>query len=153
MLRTAILAAILALLALSGCESNAPGTNADQEVIALERSALDKWAQANPNGYIDIGADDVTWYDFNPGSQLRIDGLEAVRRLLEPLAQEIPHHTYELADPKVQIYGSTAILTFHWIGTTTEGQALPKWKVTSVYSRNNGKWRMVHAHWSNVQGV
>jgi uncharacterized protein (TIGR02246 family) len=151
MSRTATLAAILPLLVLTGCTSNAPPQNADQEVIALERSALDKWSQGNTVGYIDIAADDVTWFDFNPGPQLRIEGVEAVRNLLAPLAPQIPHHTYQLLDPRVQVYGNTAILTFHWSGTTTEGQSLPKWKVTSVYHWKDGKWRMVHAHWSPVQ--
>jgi ketosteroid isomerase-like protein len=153
MLRTVIFAAILPLLVLSGCDSNAPRKNADQEVIALERSALDKWSQGNTLGYIEISADDLTWFDFTPGRQPRIEGLEAMRNFLAPLGQQIPHHTYELVDPRVQVYGSTAILTFHWSATTTEGQPLPRWKATSVYHWKDGKWRMVHGHWSEVQGA
>jgi ketosteroid isomerase-like protein len=152
MLRSAIFTAILSVLFLSGCESNAPRLNAAQEVTTLERSALDKWAQGKPLGFVDIGADDVTWFDFNPGPQGRVEGLEAVRNMLAPLAQQIPPHTYELVDPKVQVYGNTSILTFHWSGTTTEGQPMGKWKVTSVYHWKDGKWWMVHAHWSPVQG-
>jgi len=151
MSRTAIFATILSVWFLSGCDSNAPRKNASQEVIALERSALDKWSQANTLGYVDIGAEDVTWFDFNPGPQLRVEGLEAVRNMLAPLAKQIPPHTYELLDPKVQVYGATAILTFHWSGTTTDGQPLGKWKVTSVYHWNDANWHMVHAHWSPVQ--
>lgn len=152
MVRTAALAAIVPLLVISVCEAGAPHPNAANELIALERSAVDAWSRGDPLGYINICADDVTWFDFNPGPQPRIDGLEAVRNYVTPLASEVPPHTYELLDPKVQVYGDTAVLTFHWRGTTTDGQPLPEWKATSVYVWEDGAWRMVHSHWSPVQG-
>ena len=151
MARTAILTAILALVILGGCNSNTPRQNADQEIIALERSALDKWAQGDTGGYIDISADEITWFDFTPGEQLRIDGLQAVRNYLKPFIGNIPPHTYDLVNPKVQIYGNTAILTFHWKGSLTDGTPLDGYKVTAVYNWKDGKWRQVHAHWSVVQ--
>ncbi len=89
MSRIAILTAILALVILVGCDSNTPRQNADQEIIALERSALDKWAQSETGGYIEISAEDITWFDFTPGEQLRVDGLQAVRNFLKPLDANI----------------------------------------------------------------
>lgn len=151
MTRTAILAALLVSVVFGGCNSNTFHQNADQEIISLERSALDKWAQSNTGGFIDISADDVTWFDFAPGAQLRIDGIEALRTYMAPLTGQIPTHTYEIVNPKVQIYGNTAILTFHWKGTMTDGKPLGGWKVTSVYQWEDGKWCQVHAHWSVVQ--
>ena len=151
MIRTAILVTILTLIVLGGCGSDTTHQNAGEEIIALERSALDKWAQGNAHGYIDISADDVTWFDFMPGAQPRIEGLEAVRNYMAPLAGQIPPHTYDIVNPKVQVYGNTAILTFHWKASTTDGKALDGWKATSVYHWKDGKWRMVHAHWSIVQ--
>ena len=153
MSRTAIFVTILPLLVLGGCHSDTTHQNADKEIIALERSALDKWSQGNTRGYIDIGADDVTWFDFTPGAQPRIEGLEAIRNYMAPLAGQIPLHTYDIVNPKVQVYDNTAILTFHWNASTTDGKPLPRWKTTSVYHWKNGKWRMVHAHWSIVQEV
>jgi ketosteroid isomerase-like protein len=151
MSRTTILIAILSLIILAGCDSNAPRQNADQEIIALERSALDKWAQSDTGGYVDISADDITWFDFTPGEQLRIDGLQAVRNYLKPFIGNIPPHTYDLVNPKVQMYGNTAVLTFHWKGSLTDGTPLDGYKVTAVYNWKDGKWRQVHAHWSVIQ--
>lgn len=150
MVRVAIVAAVLSLLVISGCHTNAPPQSPGQKVIALERSALDEYSQGNPLGFVDIAADDCTWFDFTPGRQLRVEGLEAVRSLLAPLVGQIPPHTYELVDPKVQVYGDAAILTFHWTGTTTDGQSMGQWKATSIYHWGDGRWRMVHAHWSPV---
>ena len=151
MSRTAIFTAILALVIWGGCDSNTPPQNADQEIIALERSALDMWAQGNTDGFIDISADEITWFDFTPGAQQRIEGLQAVSNFLKPLTGNIPPHTYEIVNPKVQMYGKTAILTFHWKGSMTDGLPMDEWKVTSVYNWREGKWRQVHAHWSVVQ--
>jgi len=70
---------------------------------------------------------------------------------LEPFEGQIPLHTYSIENPKVQVYGNAAILTFHYSGTMTDGTPMPKWKATSVYFWKDGEWRMVHAHWSLVQ--
>jgi ketosteroid isomerase-like protein len=140
MIRTAMLAVIAPLLVIIGREANAPRRNAAQEVVALERGALDEYSQENPLGLVDIAADDVTWFDFTPGPQLRVEGLEAVRNLLAPLASQVPPHTYELLDPRVQVCGDTGILTFHWSGTTTDGQHMGEWKATSIYHWTNGSW-------------
>ena len=56
MSRSAAVAALLPLLILGGCVSGTTHPNADEEILALERSALDKWAQGNTLGYVDLGA-------------------------------------------------------------------------------------------------
>jgi uncharacterized protein (TIGR02246 family) len=126
-------------------------TSAEEEILALEHSALEKWAQGDTTGYVEIGRDDVTWFDFAEGEQLRLEGLAAFREYLEPLAGQIPPHKYDMLNPKLQLYGDAAILTFHWKGTLPDGSQLPRWKATSVYHRKDGKWRQVHGHWSMVQ--
>jgi uncharacterized protein (TIGR02246 family) len=123
----------------------------DQEIIALERIALDKWSQGSSHGYMDIAADDVTLFDFEPGAQLRMEGLEAFRNYMSPIAEQVPPHTYDIVNPKVQVYDDTAILTYHWNACMTDGKPLPSWKATSVYHWKDGRWRMVHTHWSTVQ--
>lgn len=151
MARTAILEVLLVLAILIGCDSNTLHPNAEQEITSLERSALDKWAQSNSNAYIDICANDATLFDYTPGAQLRIDGIEALRKYVAPFMGQIPTHTYEIVNPKVQVYDNTAIHTFHWKAATTDGNPLGGWKVTSVYHWKDGNWYMVHGHWSVVQ--
>lgn len=151
-LRNIDLAAVLLLLTLAGCNSDNLHRDAEKEILALERSALDKWAQSNTMGYVDIGADDITWFDFNEGEQQRIEGLASVRQFLKPLNGQIPPHTYEIVNPKIQLYENCAILTFHGKALKTDGTALPTWKATSVHYWKDGKWQQVHAHWSEVYG-
>jgi ketosteroid isomerase-like protein len=148
--RTGILALILPLVVYGGCNSGTSQRNAEQEIIALERSAADQWSQRNPLGYANNAADDVTWFD-DIGAQSRVEGLPALRKYLASLEGQIPPHTYEIVNPKLQVYDDIGILTFHWRGSMTDGAPLPKWKVTSVYHHSGGKWRMVHANWSLVK--
>lgn len=102
---------------------------------------------------MDIAADDVTLFDFEPGAQLRMEGLEAFRNYMSPIAEQVPPHTFDIVNPKVQAYDDTAILTYHWNAFMTDGKPLPSWKATSVYHWKDGQWRMVHTHWSTVQGA
>ena len=33
------------------------------EILALERAALDRWGQGDPDGYLEISAPDVNYFD------------------------------------------------------------------------------------------
>ena len=125
-----------------------PIENAAEDILAQERLALDQWAAGNALGYAHSGAEDVTYFD-DIAASTRIEGLEAWRAYLSTL--EIPSHSYEIIDPKVQVYVEIGILTLHFQGTSPEGEVWPKWKATSVYRYENGAWHTVHAHWSLIK--
>ena len=124
--------------------------NAEEEILAMERSALDQWAMGNPIGFMKNFADDVTYFD-DIGAHSRIEGTEAMRTYLSTLEGVIPPHHYKLENPKVQVYGDVGILTTHYVARTTENEPLPLWKATSVYRWVDGDWQMVHANWSLVK--
>src|SRR5438309_801556 len=48
-----------------------------EELVALERSALDRWIKLDPQGYLDLRAPEVTYFD--PFTERRVDGLDAMR--------------------------------------------------------------------------
>lgn len=104
-------------------------------------------------GYVDISADDVTWFNFTGTEQNRVEVRDAVKKFLTPLSGQIPLHTYEIVNPKVQVYENCAILTFHWKAVMKDGTPLPIWKVTSVYHWRDGKWQQVHANWSELSNT
>ncbi len=124
--------------------------SAEQEILSQERRALDRWSKGDPLGYLEIMAADVTYLD-DIGAQRRVNGIEAQRAYLSSLQGKIPPHEYELQDPKVQLYGDTAVLTMRYAPSGGDGTPLPPWKATSVYRRENEEWRIVHAHWSMVK--
>jgi len=124
--------------------------NDERAILGQECRALDQWAAGNPLGYVDIDADDVTYFD-DIGAHSRIDGLDTLRTYLAGLIGKIPPHKYELVDPRVQVYGDVAILTLRYQPSDTDGNPLTAWKATSVYRRSATDWRIVHAHWSTVK--
>lgn len=125
--------------------------NDEQAILDQERRALDQWASGNPLGYVDIDAEDVTYFD-DIGAHSRIDGLDRLRMMyFAGLIGKIPPHRYELVDPRVQIYGDVAVLTLRYLPRDADGRPLTAWKATSVYRRGTADWRIVHAHWSTVK--
>lgn len=59
----------------------------------------------------------------------------------------------DMVNPKVQVYGDTAILSYNYIGTlqAKDGKTTPSnAKSTRVYVRQGGKWMLVHAHFTTV---
>jgi ketosteroid isomerase-like protein len=123
------------------------------EVVARERAALDRWVTGDPDGYLEILAREVTYFD--PNQEQRTDGLDAMVALLGPIRNVTLPFTeprYEMIAPKVQQYGDVALLTFNLVNyAKMAGQpeaVLSRWNATQVYRRIDGQWKIVHSHWS-----
>ncbi len=121
--------------------------NIEQTILNLERQALDRWSKGDPLGFSDNYADDATYFD-DIAAQMRLDSIEEIRNYLTSLNGKIPSHSYEIVDPKIQVYGNIAILTLQYHSTMPDNEPGPPWKATSVYRLTEGKWQVVHAHWS-----
>jgi uncharacterized protein (TIGR02246 family) len=127
-----------------------------EEIVALERAALDRWIRLDPQGYIDLFASDFTYFD--PTTDARVDGLEAVKARLAPIREmKLPftNPRYEMLNPKVQRHGDVALLTFNLVnyGTLPDKPeaVLTRWNSTEVYVQVDGRWRIAHSHWSYVK--
>ncbi|MBV1786860.1 DUF4440 domain-containing protein [Marinobacterium sp. D7] len=114
------------------------------EIIALERAALDRWGAGDPDGYLEISAPDVSYFD--PFLERRIDGREALSAWYAPLRGTIHIERYDLIEPQVQLYGDTAVLTFNLISYQGEGSI--HWNCSEVYRCDSEGWCVVQTHWS-----
>src|SRR2546428_12449991 len=55
----------------------------------------------------------------------------------------------EMANPKVQVYGDVAILSYNFAGVTKDKDGKienPRAKSTRGYVKQGGQWRLVHAN-------
>jgi len=127
-----------------------------EELVALERSALDRWTKFDPQGYLDLQAPEVTYFD--PFTERRVDGLDAMQVRLAPMKKMKPPFTdpqYEMIGPKVQRHGDVALLTFNLVNygklPGAPERVLARWNSTEVYSRIGGTWKIIHSHWSYIQ--
>jgi uncharacterized protein (TIGR02246 family) len=115
------------------------------QIIQLERSALERWNNGDPSGYMEILADDVVYFD--PSLERRLDGREALVKMLEPLRGKIHADKYEMLNPNVQAVRDMAVLTYNLI--SVEGEKTWRWNSTEVYRlESDGKWRIIQSHWS-----
>ena len=116
-------------------------------VLALERAALDRWGKGDPDGYLEISAPEVTYFD--PFVKQRVDGIDSLRAWYEPIRGKIRIDSDEIIDPRVQVIGDAAILTIQYVSKGSEGAK--RWNCTEVYRRLGGEWKIVHTHWSFAQ--
>ena len=130
-----------------------PGDTAAR-IIAMERAALDRWGKGDVNGYLEIEAPEITYFD--PNLEHRIDGHDAMAAYARPFAGKIGISHYDMIDPKVQEHGDTAILTYNLVDDVTltpDGPAhlTVRWNCTEVYARSGADWKIVHNHWSHIR--
>jgi hypothetical protein len=124
-----------------------PGTDTAKEILRLERQALDGWLFGNPDALLAVMDPQITYFHIMTGR--RLDGLPAVRALFEEYRGKPLFDRYEIVDPKVQIGGDMAVLTY--ILVTHNGDSTSRWNATQVYQQRKEGWRVVHAHWSRSE--
>jgi ketosteroid isomerase-like protein len=124
-----------------------------KEIIALERAALDRWEKGDMSGYFALYADEVTYFDW--GTERRVDGHVALRAQLGPFEGKFTIDRIEMVNPMVQVHGDVAVLSYNAIdhGSEMMGTKSPPGaaNITSVFARQGGAWRMVHAHYSHTK--
>jgi len=113
-------------------------------ILKLERAALDRWGQGDPDGALEISAPDVTYFD--PFVDRRLDGLAALTAWYDQLRGKIHIDRDEILEPTVQVIGDAAILTYRFVSEGSEGSM--RWNCTEVYRHSAGEWKIVHSHWS-----
>ena len=152
MRRFAAPAALAALIAFAA----APAAAADDPKVAAEVMGLARaqWAaeiaKQPAATQLASAADDYT--EFNPDSPTRLDGKDLAMRMTA-VPPDVTTVLADMQNPKVQVYGDTAILTYNYTGMTraADGKIKPATgKSTRVYVRQGGRWMLVHAHFSAV---
>ena len=128
-----------------------------EHIIFLERSALDRWIRADPDGYLSLYAKEATYFD--PFRGKRIDGLNQLNAMAAPMrGVKLPftEPRYDMIDPVVDVEGKIAVLTFNLVNYgkpsgSAQETVLARWNATEVYRQVDGAWRIIHTHWSFTQ--
>jgi hypothetical protein len=119
---------------------------AAQSILALERETMEGWRVGNPDPALALLDPSITYYHYP--LQERLQGLPAVADFFEPYRGRPLFDAYEMLDPEVQASGDVAILTYQLL--THNGSRTDRWNSTEVFSKKEGGWRIIHAHWSKV---
>ena len=120
----------------------------EELIINKERAALDRWKTGDTFGFIEIAADDITYFD--PGLEKRVTGVKEFHDHLSSFNGTFSFPGYELRNPQVQLYGEVGILTFNFVGFSKDGKE-DKWNTTEVYRLVKGDWKLASSHWSHTK--
>ena len=128
-----------------------------EHILSLERSALDRWIRADPDGYLSLYAKDATYFD--PFREERVDGrdeLLALTAAMRGVTLPFTDPRYDMINPVVHVEGNVAVLTFNLLNYgkpsgSAEETVLARWNATEVYRELDGVWRIIHTHWSFTQ--
>jgi len=149
--RTSFIMVIFLILSLStGILAQVQSSSVKDEIIALTYKL---WKAENENDMAVINkhiSDDYT--EFNASYSTRVDGKTKNLNFLE--ANFIPGSSLaaEMLNPKVQVFGDVAILSYNYAGTIKNNDGtvtITKAKSTRVYAKMNGTWTLVHANFGS----
>lgn len=120
-----------------------------QVIISLEKEALEKWNNGNPDGFLDLSDEDVVYFD--PFLEQKLEGWEQLKAHYEPLRGQAQVNWSEMIRPTVQSTGDMAVLTFNYNCSTLAGEHY-HWNCTEVYRCNPAnEWKIIQTHWSLVK--
>jgi ketosteroid isomerase-like protein len=145
-----VTAILLALPAVSSAGHHEGDVTA--EILKITYAAWKADMEKDLEAGMAILADDYT--EFNSALPIRIDGKDMNGRFYEAFLQGSSEViAAEAVNPKVQVYGDVAILTYNFVGyaKSAEGEVEPNLaKSTRVYAKIDGEWKLVHANFAAV---
>src|SRR6185503_221345 len=77
-----------------------------QQIVKLERGALDRWSKGDTGGYMDLYSDDVSYFD--PFTEKRVEGRAAMIERYKPFDGKFSIARYEILNPVVIASGDIA---------------------------------------------
>ena len=121
-----------------------------EHIVSLERSALDRWIRADPDGYLRLYVQDASYFD--PFRERRVDGLDELNAMaagMRGVTLPFRDPRYEMIKPVVQVDGNIAVLTFNLVNYgkpsgSEEETVLARWNATEVPPRRRGV--ATHSH-------
>lgn len=124
------------------------------QIIAREKAAVVAWQKKDKAFWTDYMADDSTaFFAHNP--YLESDPKVNFLPKFEQYAEMMKVLDSEMYNPRVQVYGDTAILTYNGASMVSMGGRTMNYtsKVTTVYVKQGNTWRVVHTHESMNPGA
>ncbi len=133
----------------------APLPSNANEILGLEKAAMKRWSQGDPDGFLTLAVPQVTYFDpILPG---RLTGIASLTEFYNGMrGKGGGASAVDYIDPRVVVVGDAALLTYRylWAGLDADGTVTARsaWNCTEVYHRQAGQWRIVHTHWSMIGG-
>ncbi|HYG10224.1 MAG TPA: nuclear transport factor 2 family protein [Pyrinomonadaceae bacterium] len=118
-----------------------------EQIIAREHASIEAWRRKDKSFFADLLTEDSTYFNaYSP--YLATDAKRNFLPKFEQYAEQFKYLDFQMHNPRVQIYGDAAVLTYQASVTANfNGQPLNYTsKMTSVYVRQGNTWRVAHGH-------
>lgn len=136
---------VVCIIAASSWQS--AGAQVADQVIAREKAAFEAWQQKDKAFWADYLTDDATYFGaMSP--YLETDPKANFIPKLDQYFEQFKMLDFQMYNPRVQVYGDVAVLTYNHAATVDMGGNMMNYtgKVTSVYVKQGNTWRVVHGH-------
>jgi len=116
-------------------------------IIALEEKALGLWNNGNPDGFLELSADDVVYFD--PTFEKKFKGKKALAAYYDGFRGKNKIDSYQMIEPVVHIMSECAVLAYDY--EACRDDQTYRMQCTEVYKLDSsGQWKIIHTHWSFV---
>ncbi|MBI1939873.1 MAG: nuclear transport factor 2 family protein [Acidobacteria bacterium] len=115
-------------------------------ILKMERDAWEAAKNKQMDAFADYFTEDASM--FGEGQAYRVRGKADLMRGLEAWINQNDLRSYQLLDPQVQVVDNTALVTYYFsvAGTRAGKDFSESGKVSMVYVKQDGKWRVLHEH-------
>lgn len=120
------------------------------ELVNIEHACARAFNQKNIPKILDYFDADIS--GFSSTAHDRFHGKDELQKTFEYYISEAEEVTFDIMEPELALFGEFAVLSFYWKVTLKSGAKeteIPG-RGTHVYQRKNGKWKIVHEHFSRA---
>jgi ketosteroid isomerase-like protein len=117
------------------------------QIIAREKASVEAWQRKDKAFWLDFLTDDATFFSAQ-SPYLEVEPKVNFLPKFEQYVEMFKLNDVQIYNPRVQVYGDTAILTYNSAVTANFGGQPLNYtgKVTTVYVKQGNAWRVVHSH-------
>jgi ketosteroid isomerase-like protein len=125
-------------------------TKPEKQILDIEKQQADAFNHRDVTKALAFFDKDIVC--FSSTRHERLAGQTALRRTFEYYLKEAENVHYRITEPRVQVYGDTAIASFYWTVTLATGSKRRKieGRGSHVFVNRNGQWTIVHEHFSRA---
>lgn len=117
-------------------------------LIALEKSALDKWFKGDTSGYETLWSERSFTY-FDAVVTERVDDYETIKEFLKSIDGKLFADSYDFRHPRIQAVKDMAVLTYQLYSKTNLIDM--EYNVIEVFQKEDDNWKVIHSTWSFIR--
>ena len=120
-------------------------TAVEREILRLERQQVADFNRRDLKALLEQF--EPGFVGFSSTRHERIAGRAALKRTFEHYLDQSPRVRYRIAEPRVQLFGETAVVSFYWVVELSRRHRV-EGRGSHVFIRHDNHWRIAHEHFS-----